>query len=163
MQRDSLSTQLREPSMAPLQAEKRLMLAVLERAVDDFRTYAIVPTGRGRWLFMEAAAWFQSFATGAFDFEGICEATGLDPDFIRKRLRSWYTARCAQPRLTRGAKGQDRDGTARYLRSRGRTIDRSIVAGCAPLRPARRPAPSKSGASAIGREDVHAGPVARAV
>jgi hypothetical protein len=59
-------------------------------AVDAFRTYAIVPTGRGQGLFTEVAAWFDSSATDAFDFEGICQATGLDPDFIRKGLRSWY-------------------------------------------------------------------------
>lgn len=77
-----------ERSMAPLEGEKRLMLAVLERAVDDFRNYAKVPTRRGRWLSMQVAAWFGSSETGPFDFEGICQATGLDPGFIRKGLRS---------------------------------------------------------------------------
>ena len=66
------------------------MLALLERAVDDFRTYENVPTERGRWLFLEVAAWFDSSETGPFDFEGICEATGLDPDFLRKGVRSAY-------------------------------------------------------------------------
>ena len=88
-QRNIFPAQLRHLSTAPLEAEKRLMLAVLERAIDDFRTYAIVPTGRGRALFMEVHAWFRARATGPFDFEGICQATGLDPDFIRKGLRSW--------------------------------------------------------------------------
>jgi hypothetical protein len=82
--------QVRDRSMAPLEGEKRLMLAVLERAVGDFRTYANVPTGRGRRLFMQVAAWFDSSQTGPFDFEGICQATGLDPGFIRKGLRSEY-------------------------------------------------------------------------
>ena len=68
--------------------KKRLMLAVLERAADDLRTYANVPTGRGRRLFREVAAWFDSSETEPFDFEGICQATGLDPDFVRKCLRS---------------------------------------------------------------------------
>jgi hypothetical protein len=45
------------------------MLAVLERAVDDFRTYGMVPTGRGRRLFMNVAGWLGSSATGASDFE----------------------------------------------------------------------------------------------
>lgn len=85
--------QVRDRSGAPPEGEKRLMLAVLERAVDDLRTYANVPTGRGRWLFMDVAAWFDSSETGPFDFEGICEATGLDPDFLRKGLRSAYDTR----------------------------------------------------------------------
>ena len=88
-QRERFPAQVRDPSVVPLEAEKRLMLAVLERAVDDFRTYAIVPTGRGRGLFMEVVAWFDSSATDVFDFEGICQATGLDPDFIRKGLRKY--------------------------------------------------------------------------
>jgi hypothetical protein len=83
---DMLRAQVLERSRAPLEGEKRLMLAVLERAVDDLRTYANVPTGRGRWLLGEVAAWFDSSETGPFDFEGICQATGLDPDFIRKGL-----------------------------------------------------------------------------
>ena len=88
---------VRDRFMAHLEGEKRLMLAVLERAVGDFRTYAHVPTGRGRWLFREVAAWFDSSATGPFDFEGICQATGLDPDFIRKGVRSGYGTQ--RPRL----------------------------------------------------------------
>src|SRR4030095_2702060 len=68
------------------------MLAVLDRAVNDFRTYAAVPTGRGRRLFADVAAWFRSSTDGAFDFETICHATGLDPDFIRKGLRFSYGA-----------------------------------------------------------------------
>ena len=87
-QHERLGTQVRERSMAPLEGEKRLMLAVLERAVDDFRIYANVPTARGRWLFREVAAWFDSSETGPFHFEGICHVTGLDPDYIRKSLRS---------------------------------------------------------------------------
>jgi hypothetical protein len=85
-QREILTPQSRDASTADLVPEKRLMLAVLESAVNDLRTYTVVATGRGRQLFMEVAAWFNSSTTGPFDFEGICEATGLDPDFIRSRL-----------------------------------------------------------------------------
>ena len=91
------SAQARCRSMASIEPEKRLMLAVLGHAVEDFRTYAFVPTGRGRRLFIEVDAWFRSSAVGLFDFEGICEATGLDPDFIRQGLRSWYeSAGCSR-------------------------------------------------------------------
>jgi hypothetical protein len=93
----TLPAPVRDLSVAPLEGEKRLMLAVLERAVNDFRTYATVPTERGRWLFREVAAWFDSSETGPFDFEGICQATGLDPDFIRRGLRSGHGIQ--RPRL----------------------------------------------------------------
>jgi hypothetical protein len=74
--------------MAQVEPLKRLMLAVLDRAVNDFRTYAAVPTRRGKRLFTDIDEWFHSSAEGPFDFETICQATGLDPDFIRKGLRS---------------------------------------------------------------------------
>lgn len=89
-QHEILRGQVGERFLVPLEGEKRLMIAVLERAVDDYRTYANIPTGRGRWLLREVAAWFESSATGPFNFEGICQATGLDPDFIRKRLGGRY-------------------------------------------------------------------------
>lgn len=76
------------PSIGGLEPVKRLMLAVLDRAVNDFRTYAAVPTQRGRRIFGEIDAWFRASTDGVFDFETICDATGLDPDFIRKGLRS---------------------------------------------------------------------------
>jgi hypothetical protein len=85
-----------DPSIARLEPVKRLMLAVLDRAVNDLRTYAVVPTGRGRRLFADVEAWFRSSTDGAFDFEAICQATGLDPDFIRSGLRSSYGAGSGQ-------------------------------------------------------------------
>ena len=81
----------------PLQSEKLLMLAVLEHAVDDLRTYAMVPTGRGSRIYLDVQAWFASSAAGPFDFEGICEAVGLDPAFVRKGLRRWYGTRQPRP------------------------------------------------------------------
>jgi hypothetical protein len=89
-QHEILRVDVRERSTGPLEGEKRLMLAVLERAVADFRTYAKIPTRRGRRLFTEVTAWFERSETGPFDFEGICQATGLDPDFMRKGLHTAY-------------------------------------------------------------------------
>lgn len=82
--------------MPQLDPVKRLMVAVLDRAVNDFRTYADVPTGRGRRLFADVAAWFGSSTDGAFDFETICHATELDPDVIRKGLRVSHGGPCRE-------------------------------------------------------------------
>lgn len=95
---------------------KRLMLAVLERAVVDYRTYATVPTARGRRLFTEIDAWFRSPAGGPFDFETICQATGLDPDFVRKGLHSSDGAGRRQPSIgvALGGIGMDTPPSGRH-------------------------------------------------
>jgi hypothetical protein len=99
---------VRHAAMATLQPEKRLMLAVLEHAVEDFRTYAFVATERGRRLFMEVDAWFRYAATGPFDFEGICQATGLEPGCIRKCLRNWYDSAASAARFdSRATKSEE--------------------------------------------------------
>ena len=87
-QHEVFPAQVRDPSIAPLQPEKRLMLAVLEGAINDFQTYAFVPTGRGRGLFIEVGAWFRSCATGPFGGWRL-PGNRLDPDYIREGLRSW--------------------------------------------------------------------------
>ena len=76
------------------QPEKRLMLAVLEAAVSDFRKYATASNGLGRRRFVEADAWFRSHADDRLlDFESVCHALALDPSFIRGGLARWGAAR----------------------------------------------------------------------
>jgi hypothetical protein len=77
-----------EPPTVRLEPVKRLMVAVLDRAVNDYLTYAAVPTPRARRIFHDVETWFHAAAAGPFDFETICEATQLDPEFVRKGLRS---------------------------------------------------------------------------
>ena len=131
-QPEILAAENRDPSVAPLQPEKRLMLAVLECAVNDFRTYAMVPTGRGKQLFTEVVAWFSSSASGPFDFDGICEATGLDPGYIRKGLLDWYGSQRPRPdREPWHERPRQRRTLPLCVRSRGR-IHRPFDVGGAP-------------------------------
>jgi len=102
--------------MAQLDPAKRLMLAVLDRAVNDFRTYATVPTERGRRLFADVAAWFRSSTDGAFEFETICHATELDPDFIRKGLGLSYGGACRQTPIRMAPKSVIAVACARHPR-----------------------------------------------
>jgi len=82
-----------------LQPEKRLMLAVLEGAVNDFQKYATAASGLGRRRFIDAEAWFASTSTyWPIDFESICQALAIEPSFVRSGLRRWYVARRTEPR-----------------------------------------------------------------
>ena len=75
---------------AALQPEKRLMLAVLEDAVQMLQRYAGEPSAHARRLFAETVAWFASDAAdSAFAFVSICQALDFEPSYLRAGLRPW--------------------------------------------------------------------------
>ena len=70
-----------------LTPHKRLMLAVLDNAVHDFQQYRHATRIREQRRFREAYEWFtMQDDTRTFSFVSVCEALGLEPDFIRKGL-----------------------------------------------------------------------------
>jgi hypothetical protein len=76
------------------EGEERLMLAVLESAVEDFQTYVLACNRSGKKLFQEAEEWFlEKDSDELFSFESICETLGLHPDPIRKGLMVWKEGR----------------------------------------------------------------------
>src|SRR5215475_9566452 len=75
------------------EGEERLMLAVLEDAVDYFQKYFLARNPRGKQLFQEAEDWFfDKDGEELFSFESICDALGLNPNHIRKGLLVWKNA-----------------------------------------------------------------------
>ena len=75
---------------ATLQPEKRLMLAVLEDAVGTFQKYVNVSSRHGRRLFSEVEEWFASAdADWPFAFVNVCQALGLDAEYLRVGLWRW--------------------------------------------------------------------------
>ena len=76
--------------------EVRLMVAVLEEGLRTFCACAGSPGARNQRLFREAAEWFgSSDASWPFAFEYICDALGLEPEWIRKLLGRWEARRRA--------------------------------------------------------------------
>jgi hypothetical protein len=70
--------------------ERRLMLAVLEDAIDCFQKYAHTDDARGKVLFDESWDWIMSDDTRwLFSFENICQIVEMDPSYLRRGLRSW--------------------------------------------------------------------------
>ncbi len=70
--------------------ERRLMIAVLEDAVDVYRKQAGARDPRGEALFREAEEWIgDPDRTWLFSFENICDVLGLDADYLRRGLRAW--------------------------------------------------------------------------
>jgi hypothetical protein len=76
------------------EGEERLMLAVLESAVEDFQKYVLARKPSGKKLFQQAEEWFlEKDSDELFSFENICETLGLHPDPIRKGLLVWKEAK----------------------------------------------------------------------
>jgi hypothetical protein len=76
------------------EGEERLMLAVLENAVEYFQKYVLARNPGGKQRFQETEEWFlEKDSEALYSFENICETLGLHPDPIRKGLLVWKEAK----------------------------------------------------------------------
>jgi hypothetical protein len=75
---------------ASADGERRLMVAILEDAVDVYRKQAGARDRKRRQLFEDAEAWIESSErTWIFSYENICDMLGIDAEYLRKGLRAW--------------------------------------------------------------------------
>ena len=73
--------------------EYRLLVAVLQDALEGWFRYRHACRTRERRLFRELSAWFSaSNRDWLFTFECICDHLGIDPDYIRRGLRQWQSS-----------------------------------------------------------------------
>ncbi len=76
---------------AALSGEKRLMLAVMENAVDYYQKYALATDRIGRTLFTEAAAWMASTSSeDVYSFENISETLDINASYFRRGVAAWH-------------------------------------------------------------------------
>jgi hypothetical protein len=75
---------------AELDPERRLMIAVLEDAVDVCLKNAGGTDAGHRTLLVEAEEWIgDRDPNWLYSFENICAVLDLEPDYIRRGLRAW--------------------------------------------------------------------------
>ena len=81
--------------------ERRLMLAVLQDAVECYQKYALARDPRGTVLFDDAHEWIESGERDwPFSYENICEVLGLNPEYIRRGLSKWRQQKAPVKRTT---------------------------------------------------------------
>jgi hypothetical protein len=67
--------------------EQRLMIAVVQDAINCIEKYRFATDRRGRRLFDEVTQWLGAKDTSwPYSFESICEVLGLDANAVRHRL-----------------------------------------------------------------------------
>lgn len=75
---------------ARAQGERRLMVAILEDAVECFQKHFWARDNRGRQLHADAEQWLLSDdTTWLFSFVNICDILGIHPLFLRRGLVQW--------------------------------------------------------------------------
>jgi len=86
---DALASEryLRVSQSRQISPEKRLILAVLDDAVQSFIAGIRPRNGKEQRRFEEAQSWIMEPEVGwVFSFESICNQLGLDPDYLRSGL-----------------------------------------------------------------------------
>jgi hypothetical protein len=75
------------PTVSP---ERRLLRAVLEDGLHVIRRQAASPRLRARRVFRETVAWLASDdVSWPFSFVNACHVLGIDPDWVRARMRPY--------------------------------------------------------------------------
>ena len=109
-----------------LEPEKKLMLAILEDAIACYQKYFFARDIKGKGFFREAEEWVGGpEGASVFSFDSVCEALGLNPDYLRRGLADWKKAALARHaqakvyRLTPGPHKQSRRvGVSRTRKSK---------------------------------------------
>ena len=86
----------------PQQSEIRLMLAVLEDAINCFQDNIFAVNKKRIQLFKEAENWFMNDDTSwIFSFVSICAILNLEPDYFRQGIKRWATKQKASRKSQR--------------------------------------------------------------
>jgi hypothetical protein len=74
-----------------LTGEQRLMLALLADAINVYQQGVLSRNTRKRLLFVDAERWIMAVAKcrHAFSFDTVCDALGINPPVLRRRMLTW--------------------------------------------------------------------------
>ena len=73
-----------------LEGEKRLILSVLEDAVECFMKCIDSSTNKGQRLFRDADEWITlEDKSWVFSFDNVCDMLDINPEYLRRGLREW--------------------------------------------------------------------------
>src|SRR5260370_29067299 len=77
-----------------LEGEKRLILSVLEDAIECFMKCIDSPTSKGQRLFRDADEWISlEDKHWVFSFDNVCDMLDINPEYMRSGLRRWRERR----------------------------------------------------------------------
>ena len=70
--------------------EKRLMLALLEDAINCYQDNLVARGSKKKRLFEQTEQWIlEANSDWVFSFDNVCETLGLNPEYVRQGLLRW--------------------------------------------------------------------------
>jgi hypothetical protein len=79
--------------------EHRLVIAIIQDAVECFQKHINARDSKRRQLFIDAEAWIiDEDYVGTFSFNNICELLGMNPGYLRRGLLDWRDKERARTR-----------------------------------------------------------------
>ncbi len=101
-----------------LEGEKRLVLSVLEDAVECFMKCIEATTHKGQRLFREAEEWVAlEDKRWVFSFDNVCEMLDINPEYMRQGLKRWKERKVQQIELRRQALAREAEEAAKVQAS----------------------------------------------
>ena len=80
----------------PQEPEYRLIVAVLEDAIDCYQKHLFTHEPKARQLYEDAAGWIASDdRQWPYSFISICDILNLNPSYVRRGLEEWREAQLA--------------------------------------------------------------------
>ncbi|HZP45599.1 MAG TPA: hypothetical protein VFB15_08105 [Candidatus Binataceae bacterium] len=94
-----------------LEGEKRLILSVLEDAIECFMKCINASSSKGQRLFRDADEWIAlEDKHWVFSFDNVCEMLDINPEYMRRGLREWKERKLAA--LEREAEARRQEAAA---------------------------------------------------
>jgi hypothetical protein len=86
-----LPSQYFDTGSGALSGEQRLMAALLADAINVYRKGVLSRSARPRLLYLDAERWITGHGKTrhAFSFETVCDALGIDPGVLRRKMIEW--------------------------------------------------------------------------
>jgi hypothetical protein len=134
-----------------LEGEKRLILSVLEDAIECFMKCIDASTSKGQRLFRDADEWIaHEDKRWVFSFDNVCDMLDINPEYMRMGLRKWKDKRLDAIARRRAAMVLEAERTAAEAALQPAAGDAAIAAApmvAAAAAPAvARPKPPTNGA-----------------
>ena len=134
-----------------LEGEKRLILSVLEDAIECFMKCIDASTSKGQRLFRDADEWIaHEDKRWVFSFDNVCDMLDINPEYMRMGLRKWKDKRLDAIARRRAAMVLEAERAAAEAAMQPEvSVAAAPVAAAAPAAAAiQKPAPKVAGKAA---------------